>query len=327
MATMRIKILLYVCAGFGVLYTAHSAGIASPKELYSMATATRKRTAALGMLALYATYSAYYYWCHRSLQVKARNTPAQPSTQHEQTAWIFVPGLADNESSARKYTSHNPHGFMPDNHSVCTFDDCCKNLRELYAQTKQIPWKELATIRQSALAQDHDIATLHSVIKSHHDKNLILFGVSRGASTIINYVALHKPGNIKALILEAPFDDMQSVVHGILKKAYLHWVPGLTTLSNLTCATLFKRYSTCAIAPIDVAAQLPKHIPILLICSEQDKLVPASSTQRLYHALKDAGHAHVELLTTPTGLHSFIITSESAPLYHDNVQNFLKNLN
>lgn len=283
-----------------------------------------KQIVALSLLAAYGTYCLYRSRCHRLITLQAHNKPAQPRQEFQETVWIFVHGIADNHNQVEKYkASHNNNGFVPDEVEVCVFDDACENLRETYQNTKSIPWSSLKKIRSSCLAQNSEMEELHALVQKHAGKNLILFGVSRGASTIINYVAMHKTGNIKALILESPYDDMYSVVNGILGHIYAHWVPGLTTIGNLVCATIFSNYSTCAIAPRDVVEFIPKHIPILIVCSNQDQLIPAASSQGLHQQLTESGHLQAFLLTTPIGKHGHIIAGDSGTAYTKKVQDFL----
>ncbi len=283
-----------------------------------------KQIIALSLLAAYGTYSWYRSRCHRSITLQAQSAPAQPHQEFLETVWNFVHGIADNHKQVEKYkASKSTHGFVPNSIEICLFDDACENLRDAYQQSQSIPWASLKKTRSSCLAQDAEIEKLHELVQKHPGKNLILFGVSRGASTIINYVALHKPGNVKALILESPFDDMYSVVNGILRKIYAHWIPGLTTIGDLACATIFNNYSTCAIAPRDVVAHMPPHIPVLIVCSEQDQLIPAASSQALHQQLIETDHQQAFLLTLATGKHGHIITSDSGAEYRKAVQDFL----
>ena len=95
----------------------------------------------------------------------------------------------------------------------------------------------ITNVRQCGLAQEKDIKQLQEQIDAQKNKNLILLGLSRGASTAITTVGTHKPKNVKALIVESPFDDIKSIVANIV--SYARWIPGVTTVGNITASLFF----------------------------------------------------------------------------------------
>jgi len=172
------------------------------------------------------------------------------------------------------------------------------------------------------LGQGDDIERLHNACKDH--ENVIIVGTSRGASTIINYLGTYKPTNILAAVLESPFDHANNVANNLLSKFSIKDKEGLI---NTVRPFLFRNYDPDGIQPIKVAADVSKDIPILLICSKSDGLIPDSSTANLYKVLKDSGHPHVYLLTCKYGSHGRILWSKDGALFKNVVHAFYKHHN
>ena len=221
------------------------------------------------------------------------------------------------------YSPDNEVGFILPHTPVITFNfpdaaiDFAKVAKTHYLDKKYLSNKLPALTKEdwermsvASLAQEKDIGHLEDVVLSdqaqqHH--NVVLAGVSRGAATIINYMGSKvPPTNIKALILDAPFDAIYDILYARLKLKNLHMVPLLTTTFDFYFSYLFKNYSTCGIRPIDVVDCIP-NIPILMICSLQDTVVPPRNTMRLYKKLIEDGRTNVHLFITPYGEHGRIM--------------------
>jgi pimeloyl-ACP methyl ester carboxylesterase len=259
---------------------------------WNQATATRGRTIATLLAASYLGYELYRFASlalKRSSLEHARAFDARVDTD-KPCATLFAHGLSATGEQARDYDR-----LLKINHAVHTFN---------FADAG----KEISTMRQCGLAQEHDVQQLKEQIDVHADKNLILFGLSRGASTAIATVGMHKPKNVKGLIVESPFDDMRCVVAHLA--SYASWIPGVSAIGNLAASFIFPNYSTCALRPIDLVTYIPDDIPVLFICSEQDQLVSAASTKRLYNKLKahrvQRGINNVYLIEAEYGAHAKI---------------------
>ncbi len=177
--------------------------------------------------------------------------------------------------------------------------------------------KGIMNITKANIAQDNDVAHLKSevekTIQNNQEKELILFGVSRGASTALNFMALHDDSAVKALIVESPFDAMATVVDNMRKQLHLEWLShdfGQCLLENI-----FWQYKRDAKDPIDLVSNIRKDLPILIICSKEDFQVPWHSSEQLYQKLKESGHDNVHLLVVPKGAHAHIITGKSGDIY------------
>jgi alpha-beta hydrolase superfamily lysophospholipase len=114
---------------------------------------------------------------------------------------------------------------------------------------------------------------------------LILFGCSRGASTTLTSVLrlyANEPEllrNVKGVIVEAPFADIPSVLRFRFGK-----LEGLA----VRLIHMVQQYRKDKPSPLDLANKLewPPHIPLLIVHSRADGVVPQSSTLELVKALR-----------------------------------------
>jgi hypothetical protein len=118
------------------------------------------------------------------------------------------------------------------------------------------------------------------------DKKIVVFGYSRGASTaLISICSLteEEQNRISLLLLEAPFDDLKSVLN--------NWSSYKTIVDTfLGLLTEYTNYSMDQETPMDVVKFFPKNIPIGFITSNKDTLVPKSSTLKIIESMKNNGH-------------------------------------
>lgn len=150
------------------------------------------------------------------------------------------------------------------------------------------------------------------------EKPVLLYGVSRGASTILNFIAHRKPENIKAIILESPFASIDDVISYLASKNKVS-----LGIARKIFSYIFPRYKWLGLKPLDIVDAIPKDTPILLICSTSDALVPSSTTIKLYNALLNAG-CHVYLAVLNVGSHAKLFLSDDWPLYKKAVHAFYK---
>jgi fermentation-respiration switch protein FrsA (DUF1100 family) len=184
---------------------------------------------------------------------------------------------------------------------------------------------DVHNVRQAGLAQEQDIRQLKAQIDAKKDKNIVLLALSRGASTTISTMGTYRPQNVRAIIVESPFDDVRSVVSN--QVSYARYIPGVTALGNLAAGIAFPHYSSCDLRPIDLVTNIPDRVPVLFICSKGDKLIPTWSSERLYEKLKNhrlkRGINNVYLLKTERGAHAHIL-NDNQEAYQGAVHAFYK---
>ena len=133
---------------------------------------------------------------------------------------------------------------------------------------------------------------------------------------------MHQPEKVKAVVIESPFDTLKSVVDHLLKRFKLHWMPFSTDMGMMLADNKFERFDPDGIFPLDLISHIPHHIPMLIIGSHSDDVVPIMSVRRLYTALRRTGHEHVYLLELASGRHGRLIKGEQGKLYASCVHAF-----
>lgn len=236
------------------------------------------------------------------------------------TVTLFAHGILDTGKQIFKYMGKQgePNIIITPPCATFNFSDAC----DFYGI-------KLCKFWNCSFGQDNDIKAFDSAYKKTITRlaqhNLIFVGMSRGASVILSYVALYQPENIRALVLESPFDTVQSSLDAAVKQ-----VPALINCKTTRAMAAFilrniaRKYEPSALQPIDLVDRLPIDLPILLICSDEDKLVPVESTCNLYRKLKRTGHQHVYLLRLSKGKHSKLLHDSDGLRYALVVHAFYK---
>lgn len=223
--------------------------------------------------------------------------------------FVFAHGLGGDEKQARFYYRDSQ---VISDANVEAFRFPCAYKKEEHDKTN------------CSLAQKREIDALSSVCNSiSQDK--VLVGVSMGATTILNYVGTKKTENIRALIVECPFDHIARVVRNqsIFTRLMPEWI--CFKIIQLSVARQFTGDGPHA---RDSVKNIPKNIPVILIHSKEDKLIPISSSRNIYTLLVESGHKDVYLLELPEGAHADCISSNvSRHLYETGVHAFYKKYN
>lgn len=229
---------------------------------------------------------------------------------------LFVHGIADSHQQAYAYRPHIING------QLFTYD---------FPDVTQHFWRVNWT--QSALGQQHEVAVLHNVFtqatnvlqkQDRASQGFVLDGVSRGATTILNFVGTHKPLGVRAIIAESPFDSTQSISNYKISQIGLTHIPGIQAVGHKTLSALFWQHHTDGICARDVVSNIDTNIPILLVCLHDDHLVPAESTKAIYRALRASGHTKTHLFVAHHGRHGKIIQGSDGSSYQAVVHAFYR---
>ena len=130
------------------------------------------------------------------------------------------------------------------------------------------------------------------------------------------------------MILESPFDHFNSVAENLANMFKVGWIPYSTSLTHKSCEFIFKNYNMNGLQPIDMVSKIyNKKLPILIICSKEDKLIPWQSTVRLYEKFIPEGFINCHLLITDHGNHANILWGKSGQKYYEKVHSFYKDNN
>lgn len=184
------------------------------------------------------------------------------------------------------------------------------------------------------LAQRDDIEQLLKAVTNTINQKIIGFGVSRGAATWITTLGTkHIEKQIACLVLESPFSSIKNVmlfqvIHFILesiKPLFPNINPELH--ATVIMETFFKNYQINGVQPIDAISNLNKNIPLLLVHSKEDAIIPINNSRHLYTKLREAGHDQVFLLELDQGKHAALLKGPQGLLYAQVVHAFFKRYN
>jgi len=230
---------------------------------------------------------------------------------HNNVKYLFSHGLSDSHKQVNKYTKslNKKKPYIIQNPFV-TFDypDVGKGILKLNRL-------------QTSLAQNNEIERLAQTFFSqlNNQPEVVLVGVSRGASTIVNFMGLYNPHNVSAIILESPFDCVESIAQKLINETKWGCIPGIRKNYGSIMSFIFCKYNPHGIRPIDMASRIRKDLPILIICSSSDKVVPVWASINLYYELKQSGHENAHLLVIPEGDHAKLINHQKYSSWYQNV--------
>lgn len=240
---------------------------------------------------------------------------------HSYYVTIFVHGLADTGNQAYNYTKTDLHGKYNPRYIIdgplVTF-----NLPDAQGKLAKICRVDFT---QTDLAQEGEIAALkktydQAVLDYPDAQGFILMGLSRGASIVANFLAIYQPNKVIAAILESIYDSTRGIINDSFNYIWQR------NFARSMIGLLFWKHKLDGLKPIDLAHKMPHNIPILVVYSQQDSRVPASSTLRWVEAVRKAGHPHVECVGLAHGQHAKLLTDKDGEQYHKAVHAFYEAL-
>ena len=154
----------------------------------------------------------------------------------------------------------------------------------------------------------------YSINRFGEDIEIILAGVSMGASTVIMSVDLGLPKNVKCIIADCGYSSPKDILKKVAKDRKL--VPCFVYPFIWLGALIFGKFVLTESSAIMSAAK--SEIPILIIHGEADDFVPC----RMAHEIYDVCTAEKELLLIPGAGHglSYIVDEAS---YRTKVNEFI----
>lgn len=167
-----------------------------------------------------------------------------------------------------------------------------------------------------------DITTLKNQIDPK--KSYILYGLSRGGSVAINYLAQHNPNNIQALILESTLADMIDAVDNFQYAIGYQFAEERAT-QELIFHTLFPAYKLGSMPPVQSIAHIKnKHLPIFIVHAQDDTRVSIDAAYKLYLAFQNAGFKDVYLYILDHGKHGLYTQGADKNIYLHALHSFYK---
>lgn len=242
----------------------------------------------------------------------------------ERIAYLFAHGLGASQKQAISLSNTNISNLGNDfciiGKPLVLFDFPDARTREDEYRAKYVN-----------LGQKRDLQRLHSVyhraLAELPDHNFVLMGLSRGAAAILNYVALYDPQKIRALVIESSFDTIKGIIKNLMRRFHVDWLPFSMQIGMKIAQSQFPDLDVKGIFPLDTIVKLPKDIPIILIHSKKDKVIPIKSSRKIYLVLKSLGYENIYLLELSEGLHGKLMQGPEAEIYQNVVHAFYKKCN
>jgi hypothetical protein len=222
----------------------------------------------------------------------------------EQIVTLFVHGIADSQAQGAPFKD-----MMPGPFESFDFDDSTNHFWRLNVSASSLGQKnEIKKIAQEWQRINR---------KFPHADGFILIGISRGASALINFVATHKPKKVKALILDSPFDSIESLIKHQVDKLHL---PKKIVRTGFAC--MFWKLNFKGIFPIKVIRHIHEDIPILFLTIEDDHLVPNYSTQNLIKERQECGYQNMYHIHLMHGRHGKLLLGPDTETYKQAIHAF-----
>jgi predicted esterase len=239
----------------------------------------------------------------------------------EQPTTIFCHGILDNQSQLERYKE-----FIEQPRETFDFPDAQEpagwNLNNFVYKGCSLFGKKPVNREKMYMGHSQDIEILKN--KINPDTNYILFGFSRGGTTIINYLAQNDALNVKAVILNASPADMLETVNTMQYAIGYKFAPNRATQEYIF-NTIFPAYQTGSIPPIEAITTIKnKNLPIFIVHSKTDMLVHISSSWQLYLAFLQAGFTDVYLCELESGEHKAYQKSPDKIKFLQNLHSFYK---
>jgi dienelactone hydrolase len=235
--------------------------------------------------------------------------------------YLFSHGLADTGKQADKYVKSTDQKlakpYLIDGKLVTfNYPDAGGFLAKMFR----------VNFTQTSLGQGEELNALNHAYNSiDTEQNVVLIGLSRGAVAAFNFVALNKPERVKALIIESPFCAFANLAAALTAR-YPSCIRSMARRLVRNGWPFFK-HTINGPTPKALAIEMPHSVPILIVCSDEDKTVPAQCSKDLADALIAAGHPQVYFLRVTHGAHSKILSGVDGHTYQAVTHAFYKKCN
>lgn len=180
-------------------------------------------------------------------------------------------------------------------------------------------------INRANIGQEADIEALRKClqqhIQEHPDTKIVMYGDSRGAATTFNFIALDHP-SIACAVLEGIFDDIPHLIKHCLRWKSKH--VRVESMMHSLLRTCTNCYAENGPFPIDYVDKIPLNMPLLLVTSLRDEIVPHQSTMRLYCHLKERGCTNVHVLVLQHSSHKGYMIGKDRNTYESCVHAFYR---
>lgn len=129
--------------------------------------------------------------------------------------------------------------------------------------------------------------------------SIVLFGNCRGAKALLTFLSRSRPQEVKAVILDAPFMDLEQFTQEISKN-YGRRLPFTQLIAKKIITKWYPHYRKKDDLTYSDLKRIPKHIPIFIGHLKKDTLVSDKMMQHMVKTLRDSGHTVYLLVVDDT---------------------------
>jgi len=230
--------------------------------------------------------------------------------------YLFAHGLRANQEQGLELFSNHYNNRWIIQQPFVLFDFPDAHPKKGHCRDKHVnlgQWEDMERMRR---------AYEYANKRMPDSEGVVLTGISRGAATCLNFIATHQPEKVRALVVESPFDTLRTVVKHLLKRYKLKWIPYSTSMGLSLADSKFESLNPKGSFPIDLVKSIPHDIPILLIGTRYDDVIPIKSIHALYDELRRCGHEDVYFLELTSGKHGKLTKSNQSNTYINCVHAF-----
>jgi len=239
------------------------------------------------------------------------------ATDNHEVVYLFAHGLGATQEQAYPFMPTTDKSEWIINKPVALFDFPDAKENNLTYEHSKVN-----------LGQEIDMERLHSayekIVEQYPSATVVLVGISRGAVTILNYVALYKPKAVRAIIIESPFDCFANVANHLLNRFHIGWIP----FSKSICLRLIRRHfpllDVNGICPLKTVPELDHSISLFIIHARTDRTIPINSSRNLYKILLQNGHPNCYFLELASGEHAKLLQGHESHLIYKLTHAFYK---
>ena len=210
---------------------------------------------------------------------------------------IFAHGLGDSPQTVSQLANSGKI-FDPHTETITFF-----NFADVSGDINtDNPYPAIPNPEYTYLAQGDEIDRLDTVIETvkKNEKPIVGIGHSRGAGTWLTTLGTKKQ-TVAALVLFAPFTNGNDQIEYYVQNAFgifgkiIHAIPFSSSFLHKSASLIFRKYNPKGVQPITCAPHVAPEIPILLVHSTHDKIMPVNESRKLYCTLKESDHEKIYL--------------------------------
>lgn len=289
-----------------------------PKQDYDTFLNNHWKKATAGIVATALIYGGYRHATKQTEELSPWYD--HKATVDQKHTVLFLHGLVDDHTQAHEYFKETDELKKRHNTSGNYLHDLSNtNLRSVQFDYGNGTLAKFLYASRSTLAQSKEIERVNEAYNGIDESNSVLLdGTSNGASVGIGFVAKYNP-RLAGMILQAPYDSVKGVIQENIKnengKRYAY----------AGVQKLFPGHNPSLESPIEQIKYIHnKDLPILIVCSKKDWVVPYKSTVRVYKEFVTQGFVNAYILITKAGKHAKILWGPDGKLYQNVVHAFKK---